>query len=125
MGLLFRLLAPKPLKKARRSAHPISLLTPRPVRNVKRVAAKATNPVGAVGDTLENQVVRVARGSGKKRRRGSSERVNTSAGRSVSKTNALASRTKVAEENVLLIGEQAVARLKPGQSVDDLERDDI
>ena len=32
MGMLFRMLAPKPVKKLRRGAHPVSLLTPRPSR---------------------------------------------------------------------------------------------
>ena len=32
MGMLFRMLAPKPLKKARRVAHPVSMVTPRPVK---------------------------------------------------------------------------------------------
>lgn len=68
MGLLFRMLAPKPLKKARRLAHPVSAVTPRSVRNVKRMGAKAVNPVGAVGDALETEVVRAARGSGARRR---------------------------------------------------------
>src|SRR5690348_13957598 len=68
MGFLFRLLAPKPLKKVRRAMHPVSLLTPRPVRNVKRTAAKVVNPVGAIGDAFENEALRLARG--KKRPRG-------------------------------------------------------
>jgi hypothetical protein len=67
MGLFWRLLAPKPLKSARRAMHPVSLLTPRPVRNVKRVAAKTINPIGALGDAVENQVVKTVRGGGKKR----------------------------------------------------------
>ncbi|HVS84225.1 MAG TPA: hypothetical protein VHD91_01175 [Gaiellaceae bacterium] len=63
MGLFWRLLAPKPLKKARRAAHPISLLTPRPVKTAKRTVGKAVNPVGALGDAVENQIVRSVRGS--------------------------------------------------------------
>ena len=35
MGMLFRMLAPKPLKKARRVAHPVSMVTPRPVKRAK------------------------------------------------------------------------------------------
>jgi hypothetical protein len=68
MGLLFRTLAPKPVKRARRLAHPVSIVTPRPVRNVKRMGAKAVNPVGAMGDALETGVVRAARGRGGRRR---------------------------------------------------------
>src|SRR3954452_51026 len=64
---LFKRLMPKPVRSARRALHPVSLLTPRPVRNAKRMAAKAVNPVGAIGDAAENAVVHAVRGSGKKR----------------------------------------------------------
>jgi HEAT repeats/PBS lyase HEAT-like repeat len=69
--LFWRLLAPKPLKKTRRAMHPLSMLAPRPVRNVKRAAAKTLNPIGALGDAAENAVVHAARG-GKRRRKGGS-----------------------------------------------------
>lgn len=68
MGMLFRIFAPKPVKQARRLAHPVSSVTPRPVRNVKRAAAKAVNPVGAVGDALETGAVRAARSRSRRRR---------------------------------------------------------
>lgn len=80
MGLFWRLLAPKPLKKARRAMHPVSMLTPRPVRNVKRVAAKTINPIGALGDAAENAVVHAARGKKRRRRGGSGTSRSTGGG---------------------------------------------
>lgn len=62
MGMLFRMFAPKPLKKARRAAHPVSLLTPRPVKRAKMTAVNATHPVGAAKRASERQVVRKVRG---------------------------------------------------------------
>jgi hypothetical protein len=46
MGMLFRMLAPTPLKKARRVAHPVSLVTPRPVKRAKMTAVNTVNPIG-------------------------------------------------------------------------------
>lgn len=71
MGL-FKRLMPKPMRQARRALHPVSLLTPRPVRNLKRYTAKAVNPIGAIGDATENAVVHAARGKKKRRGRSSS-----------------------------------------------------
>jgi hypothetical protein len=63
MGMLFRTLAPKPLKKARRAAHPVSLLTPRPVRKAKMTAINVTHPTGAAKRAAKREVVRTARGA--------------------------------------------------------------
>lgn len=61
MGLLWRLFAPKPLKKARRSvrrvAHPVRTLTPKPIKQVRRAAYGATHPVSATAGALERAAV--------------------------------------------------------------------
>jgi hypothetical protein len=62
MGMLFRMFAPRPLKKARRAMHPVSLLTPRPVKRAKMTAVNATHPVGAAKRAAERQAVRKVRG---------------------------------------------------------------
>ena len=61
MGMLFRMFAPKPLKRARRLAHPVSLVTPRPVRRAKMAAVNAANPAGAAKRAAKRSVVRSAR----------------------------------------------------------------
>lgn len=61
MGMLFRMFAPKPMKKARRAAHPVSLLTPRSVRKAKMGAVNAANPAGAVKRAGKRRVVRSVR----------------------------------------------------------------
>lgn len=63
MGMLFRLFAPRGLKKARRAMHPVSLLTPRPVRKAKMSLVDITHPVGATKRAAKRQVVRSVRGS--------------------------------------------------------------
>lgn len=63
MGMLFRMFAPKPMKKMRRAAHPVSLLTPRPVRKVKARARDVANPVGGVKRAAKRKAVRTARSS--------------------------------------------------------------
>jgi hypothetical protein len=78
VGFFFRLLAPKPFKQARRAFHPVSLLTPRPVRNVKRAVAKTVNPIGALGDAFENQALKVARGKKRRSRSGGGSGGSTS-----------------------------------------------
>lgn len=79
MGLLWRLFAPKPLKKARRSvykaAHPVKALTPKPVRRAKRAAFRVAHPVEALEGAVENQIVRSVRGGGKRRTRAASMKV--------------------------------------------------
>jgi hypothetical protein len=62
MGMLFRMFAPKPLKKARRAAHPISLMTPRPVKRAKMTAVNASHPAGAVKRAGKRAVVKKVRG---------------------------------------------------------------
>jgi hypothetical protein len=78
MGLFKRML-PKPMRQARRAMHPVSMMTPRPVRNVKRAAAKTINPIGALGDAIENEVVRAVRGGKKKRRTSGSSQLRDDA----------------------------------------------
>ena len=58
MGMLFRMLAPKPVKKVRRIAHPVSLVTPRPLRRAKTTATNAANPAGAVKRTAKRSAVK-------------------------------------------------------------------
>lgn len=65
MGMLFRMLAPKPLKKARRVAHPVSMVTPRPVKRAKMAAVNTANPAGAAKRAAKRAAVREVRGSGK------------------------------------------------------------
>jgi hypothetical protein len=50
MGMLFRMLAPKPLKKARRAMNPLGLVTG-PIHNV-------THPLGAPGRAVKREIVR-------------------------------------------------------------------
>jgi hypothetical protein len=61
MGMLFRMFAPKPIKKARRLAQPVSLMTPRPVKRAKMTAINVTHPVGAVKRTGKRAVVKKVR----------------------------------------------------------------
>jgi len=75
MGLLWRLFAPKPLKKARRTVrratHPVSTLTwavtPKPVKKVRRAVGTVAHPIEAAEFAVENQIVRAVRGGGSKR----------------------------------------------------------
>lgn len=75
MGLLWRLFAPKPLKKARRTVrratHPVSTLTwavtPKPVKKVRRTVGTVVHPIEAAEFAVENQVVRAVRGGGRSR----------------------------------------------------------
>jgi hypothetical protein len=60
--MLFRMFAPKPLKKPRRAAHPVSLLSPRPVTRAKLTAVNARYPAGAAKRAAKRQVVRKERG---------------------------------------------------------------
>lgn len=62
MGMLFRMFAPRSAKKARRAMHPVSLLTPRPVRAAKMSVVNASNPAGAVKRAGKRRVVRNVRG---------------------------------------------------------------
>ena len=61
MGMLFRLLAPKPVRRARRVLHPVSTVrraaTPRPVKQATSLAHGLLNPVDALGNAAENVVV--------------------------------------------------------------------
>jgi hypothetical protein len=59
--MLFRMLAPKPLKQVRRAAHPVSLLTPRPVQRARMAAVNVANPLGATKRAAESAVVRGVR----------------------------------------------------------------
>jgi len=84
MGMLFRMFAPKPLKKVRRIAHPVSLLTPRPVKRAKMAAIDIANPVGGAKRAAERAAVRSVRGS-----RGSPPRANTASNKRQHETSAM------------------------------------
>src|SRR5258707_12015354 len=70
MGLRWRLLARRGLKRARRRAgkvaHPVRTVSwavsPRPVKKARRAAFKVAHPGEAVGFAAENQIVRAVRG---------------------------------------------------------------
>jgi hypothetical protein len=70
MGLLWRLFAPKGLKRARRKArkvaHPLHTasweMSPKPVKQARRAAFKVAHPGEALEFAVENQVVRAVRG---------------------------------------------------------------
>jgi hypothetical protein len=73
MGILWRLFAPKPLKKARRTvrkaAHPVRTatraVTPKPVKQLQRAA----NPLNLAELKAEDAIVNAVRGKRGKRRR--------------------------------------------------------
>jgi hypothetical protein len=77
MGLLWRLFAPRGLKRARRKvrkvAHPVRTaswaLSPRPVKQARRAAFKVAHPGEAVELAVSDQVVRSVRGKRGHRRR--------------------------------------------------------
>jgi hypothetical protein len=61
MGMLFRMFAPKPLKKARKLAHPVSLATPRPAKRARMTVVNAANPPGAAKRAAKTAAVRAVR----------------------------------------------------------------
>jgi hypothetical protein len=78
MGLLWRLFAPRGLKRARRkirrAAHPVRTaswaLSPKRVKRARRAAFKVTNPGEALEWAVSDQIVRSVRnGKGRRRRR--------------------------------------------------------
>ena len=79
MGMLFRMFAPKGLKRARRLTHPVSLLTPRPVKRAKMTVVNIANPAGAAKRAAKRSVVRKVRG----RPSGRASRVSAGAGPAV------------------------------------------
>src|SRR5260370_26044672 len=70
MGLLWRLFAPKGLKRARRKArkvaHPVRTvswaLSPRPVKKARRAAFKGAHPGQALEAAAQNPIVRAVPG---------------------------------------------------------------
>ena len=62
MGMLFRMLAPKPAKKIRRAAHPVSAITPRPVKRAKATATDIAKPVGGTKRAAKRATVKKFRG---------------------------------------------------------------
>jgi hypothetical protein len=70
VGLLWRLFAPKPLKKARRTVrratHPVGLITPKPVKKVRHAISTVAHPIEAAEFAVENQIVRAVRGGGRR-----------------------------------------------------------
>ena len=63
MGLLYRMFAPRSLKKVRRAAHPVSMVTPRSVKRAKMVAVNTANPVGAAKRAAKTASVHAVRGT--------------------------------------------------------------
>lgn len=65
MGLLWRMLAPRPAKRMRRAVYratnPMSYVTPRPVKQVRRAAFSVTHPWEVVERGVENAIVDAAR----------------------------------------------------------------
>jgi hypothetical protein len=61
MGMLFRMLAPRPVKKVRRLAHPVSMATPRSVKRAKMAAVNSANPVGGAKRAAKSATVRAVR----------------------------------------------------------------
>jgi len=72
VGLLWRLFAPKPLKKARRTVrratHPVSLITPKPVKKLRHAVSTVAHPIEAAEFAVENQIVRAVRGGGRSKK---------------------------------------------------------
>jgi hypothetical protein len=65
MGMLFRMLAPRPVKRARRMMHPVSLMTPRSVSRARMGVINATHPAGALKRSAKTATVHAVRGSGR------------------------------------------------------------
>lgn len=71
MGLLWRLFAPRGLKRARRkvrrAAHPVRTaswaLSPKPVKQARRAAFKVAHPGEAIELAVSDQIVRSVRGT--------------------------------------------------------------
>lgn len=76
MGLLWRLFAPKDVKRARRAvhkvSHPVGAITPRPVKQVRRAAQMVTHPLEVAENAAENSIVHAVRGGGTRRSAGHS-----------------------------------------------------
>lgn len=66
MGVLWKLLAPKPVKRIRRATHPVRIVkravTPVPVRRVKRAAWGVAHPIERTEQGASHAVVRLIRG---------------------------------------------------------------
>jgi proteasome lid subunit RPN8/RPN11 len=68
MGMLWRLLAPRPVKRIRRAVtNPLSYVTPRPVKQVRRAAFNVTHPWEVVERAAENAIVAGVRGQPRRR----------------------------------------------------------
>jgi hypothetical protein len=65
MGLLWRLLAPKPLKKVRRSvrkvAHPVRAIAPRPIKKIQHTARTVANPLEAAEFAAQNTIIKTVK----------------------------------------------------------------
>jgi hypothetical protein len=61
MGMLFRAVAPKPVKKARRVAHPVSLVAPKAAKRAKAKVVNAAKPVGATKRAAKGSLIRTIR----------------------------------------------------------------
>jgi hypothetical protein len=92
MGILWKLLAPRSLKRARRTvrraAHPVLTaswaLSPKPVRQIRRAAFKVSHPLEAAELAVENAVVGSLRG-GKRSRSKSKPAARAAPGRAAAR----------------------------------------
>ena len=70
VGFFFRKLAPKPVKKVRRSvgraANPLATMSPKPIKKIRRSAHKLTNPIEAAAYATERQLRRGGRKRGRR-----------------------------------------------------------
>src|SRR3954453_7442681 len=72
MGILYRLLVPKAIRRpARIVRHPVNsawrAVAPRPIKRARRAAFGVMNPVQFTESVVEDAVVRALRGSGRRR----------------------------------------------------------
>jgi hypothetical protein len=112
MGLLWRLFAPKPLKRARRSvrrvAHPVCTLTPKPIKQVRRMTYNATHPISATKSALERASVAGWSRQTRPARRASNSRVPLQGKRTVGKPQSAGQRRpyRAVESDTVATGER-------------------
>jgi hypothetical protein len=114
--MLWRLLAPKPAKKMKRSvkkaAHPVSTtkraVTPKPIKRATHSARSVAHPLEAAEQGAENAVVNAARG-GKKRRpsKSGSQRPGPSTSRSYTPSNTPPSGVPILKEHTAFVAMEA------------------
>lgn len=73
MGVLWRMLAPKPVKKLRRAAHPVRVVsravTPPPVLHARRAVWSVRHPVRRGEQAAADALVYAMRGATRRKRR--------------------------------------------------------